>query len=113
MDAPEKDNVDCRAPDGRLPLPCCAMKDLLILLVRLLTTIASPPEPGALKTLLADSLLMKQQLLLILGRQGHTVRLIASIPHGEHRESHTPQEHPPGIIDPLLDLDDHRRHLAC
>jgi hypothetical protein len=30
-----------------------------------------------------------------------------------HQKSHTPREHPPGTFDPLLDLDDHRRHLAC
>ena len=80
MGVPEKDNVDCRAPDGRLPLPCCAMKDLLIFLARLLTTIARPPEPGGTEILIADSLLMKQQLLIILSMQGHTVHLIAAIP---------------------------------
>jgi hypothetical protein len=62
------------------PCPAVSCKDLLILLARLLTTIASPPEPGGVKTLVADSLFMKQQLLINLSRQGHTVRLIAATP---------------------------------
>jgi putative transposase len=41
------------------------MKDLLILLVHLLTTIAKLMGPGGVKTIVADSLLMKQQLLII------------------------------------------------
>ena len=39
------------------------MKDLLILLAHLLTTIAKLLGPGGVKTIVADSLLMKQQLL--------------------------------------------------
>jgi hypothetical protein len=75
------DSGSTKASKGlNLPLPCSVMKDLLILLTRLLTTIAKPPEPSGAKTLIADSLLMKQQLLLILSRQGHAVRLIAAIP---------------------------------
>jgi len=41
------------------------MKDLLILLVHLLTTIARLLGPGGAKAVVADSLLMKQQLLII------------------------------------------------
>jgi len=46
-------------------LPCSAMKDLLILLAHLLTTIAKLLGPGGAKTIVADSLLMKQQLLIM------------------------------------------------
>jgi transposase InsO family protein len=46
------------------------MKDLLILLAHLLTTIAKLLGPGGAKTIVADSLLMKQQLLIVnRGRQ--------------------------------------------
>lgn len=46
------------------------MKDLLILLAHLLTTIAKLLGPGGAKTIVADSLLMKQQLLIVnSGRQ--------------------------------------------
>jgi hypothetical protein len=38
------------------------MKDLLILLIYLLITIARLPGPGGAKAIVADSLLMKQQL---------------------------------------------------
>ena len=41
------------------------MKDLLILLAHLLTTIAKLLGPGGARTIIADSLLMKQQLLII------------------------------------------------
>jgi hypothetical protein len=41
------------------------MKDLLILLAHLLTTIAKLLGPGGVKTIVADSLLMKQQLLIM------------------------------------------------
>jgi hypothetical protein len=41
------------------------MKDLLILLAHLLTTIAKLLGPGGAKAIVADSLLMKQQLLII------------------------------------------------
>jgi putative transposase len=41
------------------------MKDLLILLGHLLTTIARLLGPGGAKTIVADSLLMKQQLLIV------------------------------------------------
>ena len=41
------------------------MKDLLVLLVHLLTTIAKLLGPGGAKAVVADSLLMKQQLLVI------------------------------------------------
>ena len=38
------------------------MKDLLVLLAHLLTTIAKILGPGGAKAIVADSLLMKQQL---------------------------------------------------
>jgi hypothetical protein len=41
------------------------MKDLLILLLHLLTTAAKLLGPGGTKAVVADSLLMKQQLLVI------------------------------------------------
>ena len=41
------------------------MKDLLVLLAHLLTTIAKLLGPGGAKAIVADSLLMKQQLLII------------------------------------------------
>jgi hypothetical protein len=41
------------------------MKDLLILLIQLLTTIARLLGPGGAKAIVADSLLMKQQLLIM------------------------------------------------
>jgi putative transposase len=41
------------------------MKDLLILLAHLLTTTAKLLGPGGAKTIVADSLLMKQQFLII------------------------------------------------
>ena len=41
------------------------MKDLLILLAHLLTTIAKLMGPGGARAVVADSLLMKQQLLVI------------------------------------------------
>ena len=40
------------------------MKDLLILLVHLLTTVAKLPGPGGARAVVADSLLMKQKLLI-------------------------------------------------
>jgi hypothetical protein len=41
------------------------MKDLLALFAHLLTTIAQLLEPGGAEAIVADSLLMKQQLLII------------------------------------------------
>ena len=41
------------------------MKDLLLILAHLLTTLAKLLGPGGAKTIVADSLLMKQQLLII------------------------------------------------
>jgi hypothetical protein len=42
-----------------------AMKDLLVLLIHLLTTVAKVLGPGGAKAVVADRLLMKQQLLII------------------------------------------------
>ena len=41
------------------------MKDLALLLIHLLTTLAKLLGPGGAKAIVADSLLMKQQLLVI------------------------------------------------
>jgi hypothetical protein len=41
------------------------MKDLLVLLAYLLTTLAKLLGPGGAKAIVADNLLMKQQLLII------------------------------------------------
>ena len=41
------------------------MKDLLILLAHLLTTVAKLLGPGGAKAIVADNLLMKQQLLIM------------------------------------------------
>jgi hypothetical protein len=41
------------------------MKDLMVLLAHLLTTIAKLLGPGGARTVVADSLLMKQQLIVI------------------------------------------------
>jgi putative transposase len=41
------------------------MKDLLVLLAHLLTTLAKLLGPGGAKAIVADSLLMKQQLIVI------------------------------------------------
>jgi len=41
------------------------MKDLLLLLAHLLTTIAKLPGPGGARTFIANSLIMKQQLMVI------------------------------------------------
>jgi hypothetical protein len=41
------------------------MENLLALLAHLLTTIAKLPEPGGARAVVADSMLMKQQLLVI------------------------------------------------
>ena len=50
------------------------MKDLLILLAHLLTTIARLLGSGGAKAVVADSLLMKQQLLTDLERKLETFR---------------------------------------
>ena len=41
------------------------MKDMIVLLCHLLTTLAKLMGPGGAKAVVADSLLMKQQLLVI------------------------------------------------
>ena len=41
------------------------MKDLVFLLIHLVTTLAKLLGPGGTKAIIADSLLMKQQLLVI------------------------------------------------
>jgi hypothetical protein len=46
-------------------LPCTAKKDLLTLLLHLLTKIAKLLGLGGAKAVVADNLLMKQQLLVI------------------------------------------------
>jgi len=41
------------------------MKDLLLIVAHLLTTLARMLGPGGAKAIVADSLLMKQQLLIV------------------------------------------------
>lgn len=41
------------------------MRDLAILLIHLLTTIATLLRPGGARSLVAESLLMRQQLLIL------------------------------------------------
>jgi len=53
------------------------MKDLLVLLGHLLTTIAKLPGPGGARAIVADSLLMKQQLLVIKRSRRHAPNLSA------------------------------------
>jgi putative transposase len=53
------------------------MKDLLVLLAHLLTTIAKLLEPGGARAVVADSLLMKQQLLVISRSRRRTPNLSA------------------------------------
>jgi hypothetical protein len=62
------------------PLPCSAMKDLLVLLAHLLTTIAKLLGPGGAKAVVADSLLMKQQLLVISRSRRRAPNLSAVLP---------------------------------
>jgi len=53
------------------------MKDLLILLAHLFTTSAKLMGPGGARAVVADSLLMKQQLLVINRSQRHAPSLSA------------------------------------
>jgi putative transposase len=53
------------------------MKDLLALLAHLLTTIAKLLGPGGARAIVADSLLMKQQLLVINRSRPHAPNLSA------------------------------------
>jgi hypothetical protein len=55
--------LDSLVLERNLPYP--AMKDLLVLLAHLLTMIAKLLGPGDARAVVADSLLMKQQLLVI------------------------------------------------
>jgi hypothetical protein len=58
-------------------LPCFAIKDLLILQVHLLATIAKLLGPGAANTGVAESLLMKQQIPIMNRDRQHTPHLTA------------------------------------
>lgn len=63
------------------------MKDLLILLIHQLTTIARLIGPGGAKAVVADNLLMKQQLLVMnrsRKRAPNLTALIASCPGSGH-----------------------------
>lgn len=51
------------------------MKDLLVLLVHLLTTLAKLLGPGGTRAVVADSLLMKQQLLVLSGSRRRGLHL--------------------------------------
>jgi putative transposase len=54
------------------------MKNLLLMLAHLLATIAKLPGPGGAKAIVADSLLMKQQLLIINRSPGRAPNLTAT-----------------------------------
>jgi hypothetical protein len=41
------------------------MRDLAILLIHLLTTVATLPRPGGARSLIAESVLLRQQLLIL------------------------------------------------
>ena len=58
------------------------MKDLLALFAHLLTTLAKLLEPGGAKAIVADSLLIKQQLLIInrSRRRAPKISWLSSIP---------------------------------
>ncbi len=56
-------NLDARY---QLTLTCASMKDIVILLAHLLTTVAKLLGPGGAKTLIAENLLLKQQLLVVI-----------------------------------------------
>ena len=49
----------------QLTLICSNMKDIVILLVHLLTTVAKLLGPGGTKAVIAENLLLKQQLLVV------------------------------------------------
>jgi len=56
-------------------LPYLAMKGLLVLLAHLLTTVAKLLGPGDVRAIVADSLLMRQQLLVINRSRHHAPNL--------------------------------------
>jgi len=60
------------------------MQDLLILLAHLLTTIARLLGSGGAKAVVADSLLMKQQLLIINRSRQRAPNLSAVIPENSY-----------------------------
>jgi hypothetical protein len=49
----------------QLNLTCVSMKDIAILLIHLLTTVAKLLGPGGAKAIIAENLLLKQQLLVV------------------------------------------------
>ena len=49
----------------QLNLTCVSMKDIAILLIHLLTTVAKLLGPGGAKALIAENLLLKQQLPVV------------------------------------------------
>ncbi len=57
-----------------LTLTCSRMKDMSILLVHLLTTVAKLLGPGGAKAVIAENLLLKQQLLVVLNYEFETHR---------------------------------------
>jgi putative transposase len=66
------DNFSCEnkrlrdlVADSDRPYPGFPMKDLIVLLINLMATLAKLMGPGGVKAVIADSLLLKQQLLVI------------------------------------------------
>jgi len=52
-------------PPYLLTLPCTRMKEIVILFIHLLTTMAKVLGPGSAKSVIAENLLLKQQLLVV------------------------------------------------
>jgi len=57
------------------------MKNLLLMLAHLLATLAKLLGPGGAKAIVADSLLMKQQLLIINRSRRRAPNLTIKVPH--------------------------------
>ena len=75
--SPEHSNYDSLVPKRVLQYPSLSMKDLLLLLAHLLSTIAKLLGPGGPKSVVAQSLLMKQQLLIVNRSRRRAPRLSA------------------------------------
>jgi len=73
----ENGNPNSLVPKGVLHYPCFIMKELLLLLAHLLSTIAKLLGPGGAKTVVAQSLIMKQQLLIVNRSRRRAPRLCA------------------------------------
>jgi len=61
----ENGNLNSLVPKGVLHCPCFIVKELLLLLAHLLSTSAKLLGPDGAKTVVAESPIMKQQLLIV------------------------------------------------